>query len=70
MRQNLINKRKARKLTQVETAQIIGITVRHYNSIEAGTSDGSVKVWQKISDLFNKPIDYLLEQTVDKQKQS
>lgn len=63
MRQNLINKRKARKLTQVETAQIIGITARQYKNIEAGTSNGSVKVWQKISELFEKPIDWLLEQT-------
>lgn len=62
MRKNLINARKGNNLTQAETAKRISITTRHYKALEAGTSDGSVKVWQKLKDLFNKPIDYLLEQ--------
>ena len=63
MRKNLIAKREQNKLTQAETAKAIGITTRHYNALEAGTSDGSVKVWQKLKDLFKTSIDTLLENT-------
>ena len=62
MRENLINTRKKKKLTQAEVAKILGIATRHYQALEAGTSDGSIKVWQRLKDLFHKPIDYLLEQ--------
>lgn len=62
MRKNLIVERKKEKLTQAEVAKLIGKTTRHYISLEAGTSDGSIKVWCKLRDLFHKPIDYLLEQ--------
>lgn len=63
MRLNLINKRKQEKLTQAEIAKILGITVRHYKALEAGTSDGSIKVWQRLRDLLNTSIDTLLEDT-------
>lgn len=62
MRKNLIKERKQKKLTQADTAQAIGITDRQYARLEAGTSDGSIKVWLKLKDLFHKSIDYLLEQ--------
>ena len=62
LRTNLIITRKQKKLTQAETAKIVGITTRQYQALEAGTSDGSIKVWQRLKDLFHKPIDYLLEQ--------
>ena len=62
MRENLIAERKKRKFTQAEVAKMLGKTTRHYISLEAGTSDGSIKVWYKLKDLFHKPIDYLLEQ--------
>jgi len=63
MRENLIAKREQKELTQAETAKAIGITTRHYNALEAGTSYGSVKVWQKLKDLFKTSIDTLLENT-------
>lgn len=63
MRKNLIAKREQKKLTQAETAKAIGITTRQYINLEAGTSDGSVKVWQKLKDLFKTSIDTLLENT-------
>lgn len=63
MRKNLIAKREQKKLTQAETAKTIGITTRQYINLEAGTSDGSVKVWQKLKDLFKTSIDTLLEDT-------
>ena len=62
MRINLINERKKKQLTQSETAKFAGISTRQYQALEAGTSDGSIKVWKKLSDLFNKSIDYLLAQ--------
>ena len=62
MRTNLINERKIKQITQAEVARILGITIRQYARLEAGTSDGSIKVWQRLKDLFHKPIDYLLEQ--------
>lgn len=62
MRTNLINERKKNKLTQTEVSKIVSVTTRQYSRLEAGTSDGSIKVWQKLSNLFNQPIDYLLKQ--------
>lgn len=62
LRTNLINRRKKNKLTQTEVAKMLGVTTRQYQALEAGTSDGSIKVWYKLKDLFHKPIDYLLEQ--------
>ncbi len=62
MRKNLIIMRKKSNFTQAEVAKLIGITDRQYARLEAGTSDGSIKVWCKLKDLFHKPIDYLLEQ--------
>ena len=62
MRKNLITMRKESNFTQAEVAKLIGITDRQYARLEAGTSDGSIKVWYKLRDLFHKPIDYLLEQ--------
>lgn len=66
MRKNLIHLRKKRKLSQAQTAGAIHITARQYRRLEAGNSDGSVKVWQALKELLGaKSIDYLLEQTDD-----
>ena len=62
-RKNLVAERKLNNLTQEQTAKIIGVTTRHYRLLEAGTSKGSVDVWEQLRDLFHKPIDYLLEQS-------
>lgn len=64
MRNNLKTARKKADLKQTEVAKYLGITVRQYIAIETGTSDGSIKVWRKLSELFHKTIDYLLEQEV------
>lgn len=61
-KRNLITERKLHKLTQKQAAERIGVTTRQYQNLEAGTSDGSMKVWRKLSDLFDQPIDYLLAQ--------
>lgn len=61
-RQNLISARIEKELTQVEIAKLLGVSERHYKSLEAGTSDGSVKVWEKLKEITGKSIDFLLEQ--------
>ena len=66
-RTNLINLRREKGYTQIELANKVGITDKHYQSLEAGTSDGSVKVWQRLKKLLNaKSIDFLLEQEADR----
>lgn len=65
IRYNLIDERKNKGLTQVQTAVYLNITERHYRMIEAGTSDGSVKLWKQLAKYFNTTIDYLLEQGDD-----
>lgn len=69
MRKNLQQERKQKRLTQAEIANIIGITTRHYNALEAGSSDGSIKIWCRLSELFHKSIDYLLRQETTGKKQ-
>ena len=61
---NLERKRKDADFTQRELAEILGVTERQYQRLEAGTSDGSIKVWKQLSKLFDTTIDYLLEQEV------
>ena len=65
MLKNLINLRKQAERTQKQMASFLGITERQYRRLEAGTSDGSVKIWQQLSRFFNTTIDYLLKQDVD-----
>lgn len=60
MRTNLRNARQFQGLTQEQTAERIGISVRQYKNLEYGLSDGSVRVWLKLAKLFKKSINYLL----------
>lgn len=62
MRKNLKNERENAQLVQADVAKMLAISTRQYQALEAGTSDGSIKVWEKLRKLFNRPIDYLLEQ--------
>lgn len=62
MRQTLIQKRKEHNMTQEEVAIFLDVTPRHYRALEAGTSDGSVKVWRQLAELFGTKIDCLLSQ--------
>jgi DNA-binding XRE family transcriptional regulator len=62
-RKNLQTKRKQFDFSQEKTANSIGITTRQYQSLEAGTSEGSMKVWEKLKNLFNESIDYLSEKS-------
>ncbi len=63
MRENLINARKKKGYTQKELAQLISLSERQYQSLEAGTSDGSIKTWQRLKEILHtETIDFLLEQ--------
>jgi len=62
MRKNLINARTDKGLTQAELANLISTSERNYQYLEAGTSDGSLQLWQRISEQLNKGIDYLIIQ--------
>lgn len=66
MRENLFNARKTIGYTQKEISENLGITKRQYQRLEAGTCDGSVKVWQQLKQILHaKSIDYLLEQVAE-----
>lgn len=50
MRQNLKEARKARGMTQQKIADHLGVTLRHYQYIEAGESNGSFEIWDALED--------------------
>lgn len=52
--------RKAKGLTQVEVAQIIGISQNGYSNWETGRNRIDMNSLQKLADLFGVSIDYLL----------
>lgn len=70
---HLKNVRKKNGLTQAEIASKSNISTRHYQSIEADECVPNVytailiarAVNTTVEDIFNQPIDCLLEQTVD-----
>ncbi len=69
MRKNLKDLRKKRGFSQKELAEKIDISERQYQRIEAGTSDGSVALWQNLKAILkSNTIDYLLEQEDDNNK--
>ena len=61
MRQKLISLRKRAKCTQAQIAQELNVTERHYRQYEAGTTDGSLKLWQQLADKFGTSIDAIVE---------
>lgn len=61
MRHNLVNARKEAHLTQTDVANKIGIISQYYQKIEYGERIGSVKIWDNLEDLFNKPQRFLQE---------
>lgn len=53
MRENLKKARKDAGLTQEKMAEKLGIGLRHYKYIEAGTVMGTVTMWDTLEDIFN-----------------
>jgi len=60
LRANLKAERASKDFTQEYVAEIIDVTTRQYQAIESGESNGSMKVWEKLSALLGKPIDHLV----------
>jgi DNA-binding XRE family transcriptional regulator len=69
MRPRLIQERKKHKLTQEGAASFLNITTRHYQALESGDSDGSVKIWEQLSQRFDTSINDLLSQGVGIEQQ-
>lgn len=66
MRKNLKDLRKKRGFSQKELAEKLNISERQYQRLEAGTSDGSVALWQNLKIILqSETLDYLLEQELN-----
>ena len=59
MRETLIKKRQQKKITQKELARELGISERQYQNLEAGTSEGKMKYWFKLSEILGARIEDL-----------
>lgn len=52
MRKNLKEARKKAGMTQQQTADRLGISLRYYKQIEAGQRTGDFILWDTLEDLF------------------
>lgn len=52
MRANLQAARRAKGLTQMQMAEMLGISMIHYQKIEAGERNGNFKIWDALEDLL------------------
>lgn len=53
MRENLRKARKSKNMTQQVVADYLGISLRYYQNIEAGSRTGDFAIWDCLEDLFN-----------------
>ena len=60
-RKKLKINRESRALTQLQVAKLLGISKQHYSRIEKGYQVGSVKLWDKLENLFQIPQQQLRE---------
>ena len=51
MRKNLKEARKKAGMTQQQTADAIGISLRYYQNIEAGDRTGDFQLWDMLEDI-------------------
>ena len=58
--ENLLQLRKARKLTQTEAAEAIGIVMRTYRRYEMGEREPVASILIKMADFYGVTIDYLV----------
>jgi transcriptional regulator with XRE-family HTH domain len=52
MRENLKAARKAKGMTQQQTAEAVGLSLIGYQQIERGVRIGKIETWDKLEDLF------------------
>lgn len=60
LRQNIIEERKAKGLTQEELAKKLTLPVNTYGNWERGHAEPSADMLVKLADLFECSVDYLL----------
>lgn len=53
MRMNLKQARMKAGMTQQQVADKLGISMRYYTMVEAGTRTGSFVMWDALEDLFS-----------------
>lgn len=53
MRERLRRERTSCGMTQQEVADALGISLRYYQNIEAGTRTGNFEIWDALEDLFS-----------------
>lgn len=55
MRRRLKEARDSNNMTQKQLAGKLGISMRQYQRIENGDSDGTFKTWDLLEDMFHVP---------------
>jgi len=55
--------RKEKKMTQVEMAELLDYTGRHYQKVEAGEVNVPGLTLMKLADFFDVTLDYLVGRT-------
>ena len=65
LRNNIINLRESRKLSQSELAKLMGIHNSYISKIESGTRKVSTSELNKLAAIFNVSTDYLLGRKAD-----
>ncbi len=50
-RENLKNARKAAGLTQQQMADMVYVSLRHYQNIESGDRTGDFAIWDRLEDI-------------------
>lgn len=57
---NIKNLRKCENKTQIELANLLGISQSSYQSYEAGLTEPNIENLKKLADYYNVSIDYLV----------
>ncbi|MCR5336643.1 MAG: helix-turn-helix domain-containing protein [Synergistes sp.] len=65
MREKLKEARRVSGMTQPQLAELLKITLRHYQRIEYGECIGSTRIWDALETLFGIPQIKLRTNSVD-----
>lgn len=68
MKNNLKNLRKAKKVTQKEIADFLGVSNSAYSQYETGTREPSLEILTKLADYFGVTIDDILGRAEDEEQ--
>lgn len=60
MRSNLVQLRQQSNLTQYDISQKLKISLRQYQRIESGESEGKLQIWKELSSIFNTTINFII----------